>query len=131
MLYHRGRRLQSGQGFGIGGIFGGLLRSIMPVAKTVAKVATKAARSGLGRKVGRELKSAALQSTLNLLDGDQGSNVSPKQRFKDATKNILKAAAASPKSKRKTRDRPYHSRRRRGGPRAGSYRYSRSRSPMF
>lgn len=124
MMYHRGRRLQSGRG--LGSIFGGLMRGLLPVAKTAINTVGRMARTNTGKVVGRALKDAALKGTLDILEGRKVGETA-KQHLKQATKDIVTQAAAINERKRRKGSKPRMNKK----PRRQARKPPRSTSPMF
>lgn len=125
MMYHRGHRIQAGQG--LGSIFRSVMRGLIPVAKATAQTVGRVAKSRTGKAVGRALKEAALNTTLDVIEGEK-VGASAQQRLKKATKDLVQHAVKVNERKRKrTRPAPpvqTPKRRRRPPPK-------RSKSPLF
>lgn len=94
--HHRGRYLQGGRG--LGGLFGSLLRKVLPVAKTIGKAAVKAGRSSAGREIRTGLKNMAVDSLIDVMQGEDVGNVAEKQLKKAAT-SVLKRAKQNKRKK--------------------------------
>ena len=94
--HHRGRYLQAGRG--LGGLFGTLLRKVLPVAKTIGKAAVKASRSSTGKEIRSGLKNMAVDSLIDVMQGENVGNVAEKQLKKAAT-SVLKHAKQNKRKK--------------------------------
>ena len=82
-------------GRGLGSLFGTLLRGVLPAAKAVGRAAVHASKSSLGKEVKRGLKQAALDSMVDVIEGEDPRDVAQKQMKKAAT-SVLKRAKNKP-----------------------------------
>ena len=108
--HHRGRYLQAGRG--LGGLFGTLLRKVLPVAKTIGKAAVKAGRSSTGKEIRSGLKNMAVDSLLDVMQGENVGNVAEKQLKKAATTVLKRAKHNNKRQKQPRRDTRPRKRRR-------------------
>ena len=88
-------------GRGLGSLFGTLLRGVLPAAKAVGRAAVHASKSSLGKEVKRGLKQAALDSMLDVIEGEDPRDVAQKQMKKAAT-SVLKRAKNKPDKRRQS-----------------------------